>query len=213
MNSLIAPLIGYIASALLAISLVVTNDLRFRWLNMFGCLSFIVYGVLIQAFPIILTNSILLFINIFYLVKIYRVKEAFDLLEFDPDNSIIQKFLSYYAKDIESYFPGFRLENKENDIRFVVLRDMVIANIFVAGIDHTGEGIIRINYTVPKYRDYKVGRFIFEKEDKFLLSKGIHQLVYTKVHNKSHEHFLQVMGFEKKQMEGSTGYLKKLSAH
>ena len=54
---------GYLASILLAISLMVNNDLKFRWLNTFGCLSFILYGIFIQAMPVILTNSLLLLIN------------------------------------------------------------------------------------------------------------------------------------------------------
>lgn len=132
------------------------------------------------------------------------------MLEFNADDKIIRKFLFYYARDIQNYFPDFRLQDNENDIRFVVLRDMAIANIFVATVNGNGEGSIRINYTVPKYRDFKVGRYIFEKEDRFLLSKGIHQLVYKKVHNKSHEHFLQVMGFEKAKIDGASGYVKNL---
>jgi hypothetical protein len=188
-------IIGYVASVLLALSLLVNNDLKFRWLNMFGCLAFIVYGILINAFPIILTNAILLLINIFYLVKTYNTKENFDLLEFTPGDKIINKFLQFYSKDIESYFPGYRLAGNDNDIRFVILRDMVIANIFVAELAADGNAYVKINYTVPKYRDYKVGTFIFEKERDFLKAKGIQQLVYSNVTNKNHDTFLKRMGF------------------
>lgn len=201
MNNIIV-LIGYLASVLLAISLLVNNDLKFRWLNAFGCLSFIIYGVLIDAIPIVITNFILLFINLFYLLKIYRTKEDFDLLEFRTDDKIIQKFLSYYAKDIQNYFPDFQLRHDEADIKFVVLRDMVIANIFIATITGDGIGTVKINYTVPKYRDYKVGRFIFEKENKFLVSKGIRELTYKRVFNKGHAEFLNVVGFERRVIDG-----------
>ena len=74
MSDLIIQATGYLASLLLALSLLVTNDLRFRWLNTGGCLAFIVYGVLIGAFPIILTNGILFFINTVTLFKIYNKK-------------------------------------------------------------------------------------------------------------------------------------------
>ena len=72
---------------------------------------------------------------------------------------------------------------------FVVLRDLVIANIFTASILKDGSAIVNINYTVPKYRDYKVGKFIFERENRFLISKGIKCLIYKKVLNKNHERF------------------------
>lgn len=68
---------GYLASLLPAFSLIVTNGLRFRWLNTGGCLAFIVSGILINAFPVILTNAILFFIHVVAVVKIYCRKEKF----------------------------------------------------------------------------------------------------------------------------------------
>jgi hypothetical protein len=131
-----------------------------------------VYGIMIGAFPIILTNTILFFINVFALIKIYRKQEDFELLEFKPDTELIAKFMRFYAKDIALYFPQYQLTEGGNDIRFMVLRDMVVANVFVATLASDGTGIVQFNYTVPQYRDYKVGRFIFEKERDFLLSRG-----------------------------------------
>jgi hypothetical protein len=194
---MIGILMGYLASVLLAISLLVNNELKFRWLNMFGCLAFIIYGILIGAFPIVLTNAILLLINLFYLVKTYNTKEAFDLYEFTPGEKIINKFLQFYDKDIQAFFPGFKLAGGDNDIRFIVLRDMNIANIFVAELSSDGIAYVKINYTVPKFRDYKVGTFIFEREKRYLVSRGIRQIAYTTVGNKNHASFLKKMGFER----------------
>jgi len=210
MTDMIIQAAGYLASLLLALSLIVTNDLRFRWLNTGGCLAFIVYGLLIGAFPIMLTNGILFFINLFALVKIYRKQEDFDLLEFKPDATLIAKFLRFYEADIRTYFPHYRLEEKENEIRFVVLRDMVLANVFVAALSEDGSGVVKFNYTVPKYRDYKVGRFIFEKERDYLLSKGIKKLLYTEVANSGHRAFLEKMGFQKESRDGQEYLVKYL---
>ena len=168
MTETIILIVGYAASVLLAISLLVNNDLKFRWLNTWGCVAFIVYGILINAFPIIVTNSILLLINGFHLIKIYRRNENFDLVEFSKDDHLIHKFLSFYQKDIKTYFPEYKddadTNGPANTISFVVLRDMVIANIFVAAVLGDGTALIKINYTVPKYRDYKIGKFLFQKE-------------------------------------------------
>jgi hypothetical protein len=203
-------LVGYLASLLLAISLIINNDLKFRWLNTFGCLSFIIYGVLINAFPIILTNSILLLINLFYLVRIYRTEEDFDLIPFAAGDKLIEKFLSFHRQDINGYFPNFNLEEKGNEISFMVLRDMAIANIFVASLTTDGTAIVKINYTVPKYRDYKVGKFIFDKEKAFLVAKGVKYVVYKEVSNKGHQNFLKTMGFTREMYEGKEGYCKSL---
>ena len=81
----------------------------------------------------------------------------------------MHKFLDFYRNDINAYFPGYEHEEDGKRLSFVVLRDLVIANIFVAEIRDDGAALVRLNYTVAKYRDYKVGRFIFNKENKFLL--------------------------------------------
>lgn len=207
MIEIIVPVLGYAASILLAISLLVTNDIKFRWLNTWGCICFIVYGILIHAFPIILTNTILFLINVFYLVKIYNAKEDFELIEFKGGEKLVYKFLSFYKDDIAKYFPAYVHEENANNLQFVVLRDLVIANIFVARLDNNGSAIVELNYTVPEYRDYKVGRFIFNNEQKFLISKGVRSIIYPDVTNKQHEKFIKVMGFKK---TGATSYIMKL---
>lgn len=206
MNELIIPAIGYAASIFLAISLLVTNYIKFRWLNTCGNIFFIVYGISIEAFPIILTNSILFLINIIYLIKIYNAKEDFELIEFKGGEKLVHKFLTFYKKDIQKYFPAYIHQENENNLSFVVLRDLVIANIFIAQLDGDGNAFIKLNYTVPKYRDYKVGEFIFKKEQRFLIAKGVRRLIYSTVFNKQHERFIKVMGFRK---EG-TAYTKTL---
>ena len=152
-------------------------------------------GVQTCALPI--SNVILLVINFYYLVKIYRKKENFDLVEFKGEEKLATKFLSFYQRDIAAYFPVFNASDMQGHLNFVVIRDLVIANIFSAQIYDNGDAEILINYTVKKYRDYKVGRFIFEKEKDYLVSKGIKRIVYKNVADIRHEKFLKVMGFIK----------------
>ena len=205
---IIIPFIGYAASLLLAISLLVTNDLKFRWINTCGNICFLTYGILINAFPIILTNSILFLINLFYLIKIYNAKEDFELIEFKGGEKLVYKFLSFYKEDIAKYFPKYVHNENENNVKFVVLRDLVIANIFIARLDDEGNAFVKLNYTVAKYRDYKVGEFIFSREQKFLISKGVRTIIYDEVLNKQHARFLKVMGFKN---DGNTSaYVKAI---
>lgn len=199
MNQFLLQLIGYAASVFLASSLLVNNDIRFRWLNGAGQVAFIIYGYMIGALPVMITNCLLLIINIVRLIRIYNTKEDFDLVEVEAGDQLVQKYLNYYRKDIVTYFPEFSFaDTKKSLIRFVVLRDLNFANIFVAELDESGCAEVKINYTVPKYRDFKVGRFIFEKENAFMSYKGIREIHYSHVSNSDHAHFLKVMGFEKK---------------
>src|SRR5690242_9880736 len=103
MNELIGPFFGYLASVLLAISLLVSNALKFRWINIFGCLSFIIYGIFFNALPVIISNGILLIINIYQLFKLYNRKEDFEFAGINKDNELISRFLDFYRKDIELF--------------------------------------------------------------------------------------------------------------
>ena len=210
MMNILAQLLGYLAFIFLAVSLWVNNDIKFRWINSLGSVSFIFYGIIIQAFPVVLTNSVLLAINTWFLFKIYRRQEKFDLIEFRNDAALISRFLSFYQKDIEAYFPAFVIGEDENEIRFAALRDVVVANLFVATVNSNGDAIVKINYTLPKYRDFKVGRFLFDEGKEFLQNKGIKRIIYLQVHNPQHEKFLKVMGFKKEQFEATGCYMKNI---
>ncbi|TCJ13149.1 hypothetical protein EPD60_13860 [Flaviaesturariibacter flavus] len=200
-------LLGYLATLFLALSLIVSNDLQFRWFNTLGCLAFIVYGSMIGAFPVILTNTLLLVINVYHLVKVYRYRaeEDFDLIPYGAGDPLVRKFLAFYGKDVEDYFPNYREGGGEN-LRYFVLRDMAIANVFAASVEDGGTLTVHLNYTVPKYRDYKVGRFLFDKGRSFLERQNVRRIVYEQVSNDNHAQFLQKMGFVK---EGSR-YVKHL---
>ena len=203
--------IGYLASIFLAYSLIVTNALKFRILNILGCLTFIIYGVLIPAFPVIVANGLLLFINIFQLHKFHQSNEQFQYVSIEQSDKIVDKFISFYKKDIEQFFPDFRyIPTLQQQISFVVLRDAAIANLFMATIDGNGNATVRINYTVPQYRDYKVGRFIFEKEKSFLIANSIKKVVYETVSNKNHLNFIQVMGFSQEFLNNTKCWTKSL---
>lgn len=206
----IAPYLGYMASLCLVIALLVSNDLKFRWFNILGTLFFITYAVILNAFPVLLTNLILFCINTYYLMKIYRRKEKFDMLEFKGDEQLAQKFLSFYKRDIAVYFPGFNAGEITGNLNFVITRDLVIANMFSASVSQDGDATVLLNYTIEKYRDYKVGTFIFEKERHFLTEKGIKRIVYTKVYNKKHNDFLKVMGFVPETINNTACMIKKL---
>ncbi|MCK8108209.1 uroporphyrinogen decarboxylase [Pseudoalteromonas sp. 2CM41L] len=64
--------LGYIASALLVASLTMTDVVKLRWYNMFGCIVFTAYGLAIEAVPVAFTNGLLALVNIYHLIKLYR---------------------------------------------------------------------------------------------------------------------------------------------
>jgi hypothetical protein len=90
------------------------------------------------------------------------------------------------------------------------LRDLNIANIFSGKLNVDGSISVEINYTIPKYRDFKVGKFIFDKERDFLISKGVSKIIYDKIYNKQHETFLRKIGFKTVMVNGKELLVKEL---
>jgi len=208
----ITPYFGYLASLCLIIALLVNNDLKFRWFNTFGNIFFIVYALVLNAVPVLITNVLLLGINAYYLFKVYRRQENFDMLSFKGDEKMAQKFIRFYQGDIASYFPSFSPSVLQDNFNFVVTRDLVIANMFSAKVLANGDAVVALNYTLQKYRDYKVGTYIFEKEKDFMIANGVKRIVYTDVPNKNHRRFLKVMGFEETLIGEKNCFAKLIAA-
>ncbi|MFH4965122.1 uroporphyrinogen decarboxylase [Gaetbulibacter sp. M235] len=61
--------VGYLAMATVLISFLMKSVIKLRIVNSIGCLFFVIYGFMLQPFskPIIITNSIIFAINIYYL--------------------------------------------------------------------------------------------------------------------------------------------------
>jgi cytosine/uracil/thiamine/allantoin permease len=65
--------IGYLASLVLMISFLMKNINTLRIINSIGAILFVVYGImLVTSWPIIITNTFILGINIYYLSKHFR---------------------------------------------------------------------------------------------------------------------------------------------
>lgn len=66
----ITEIIGYIASFVVLLSFLMKDILKLRIINFIGCSLFVVYGIMLQySIPIILTNSVILLIHTYYLIK------------------------------------------------------------------------------------------------------------------------------------------------
>jgi len=191
----LAPYIGYLGSLLLMIGLLVATDLKFRIWNGLGCLAFIIYAVFIDAMPVLLTNAVLLAINFFYFIKIVRRKENFDTVLVEGDDVLLNKFIDYHQEDIKNYSPDFHRSDLSTTTNIVILRDLVIANFCALKIETDNTAKVIVNYTNPKYRDFKVGRYIFNTNKAFLLNLGLDRIVYDAVAKKSHVLFLKKSGF------------------
>ncbi|MDO6760194.1 uroporphyrinogen decarboxylase [Tamlana sp. 2_MG-2023] len=61
--------LGYLASAVLLVSFLMKSVIKLRIVNSVGCLLFVFYGIALTPYslPIIITNSAIMCINLYYL--------------------------------------------------------------------------------------------------------------------------------------------------
>jgi hypothetical protein len=67
--------LGYTASLLIAISLMMSSLVKLRLINTLGAICFTVYGFMIGAMPVALINLFIIFVNSYYLYVYQRGKK------------------------------------------------------------------------------------------------------------------------------------------
>lgn len=60
-------LIGYLASAMVLLAFLMKDIRKLRIINSIGCILFVIYGVMLDSIPIIITNAAILMVNFYYL--------------------------------------------------------------------------------------------------------------------------------------------------
>lgn len=59
--------IGYLASFFVMISFFMRNIITLRYVNSVGCIFFVIYGFLLDSWPVIITNVAIVSVNFYYL--------------------------------------------------------------------------------------------------------------------------------------------------
>lgn len=200
--------LGYLASLIVLISLLMSSIIKLRWVNLIGSVIFSLYGFLIGALPVGFMNLGIVLINIYYLYKIYNSKEYFKLLPIENDTPYLRHFLDFYGAGIQKYFSLSESDPIKSEVKFFILRNMVPAGLFIAkrNNDHTLE--ITLDFVIPEYRDFKIGSFIYESSKAYFLSQGYSRFIsYTS--NPTHINYLKKMGFVEDSDEKGKKYYTK----
>jgi hypothetical protein len=152
---------------------------RLRWVNLFGAATMAIYGVLIQAWPVLALNAFIVVVDIYYLVKMHREKDVFAFFEVPPDMPFLKEFLRFYRDDISKFAPGFDLSRCQKAHVRLILRNMLPVGLFVWGHGQQGEATVFLDYVVPGYRDFKSARFVYSAPHDRLKQLGVHTFVAT----------------------------------
>jgi|LauGreDrversion4_2_1035121.scaffolds.fasta_scaffold06306_3 hypothetical protein len=60
---------GYISMIVVLVSMTMKNIKKLRIINSIACAMFVVYGIILSAYPIVLMNILVIFINLHNLKK------------------------------------------------------------------------------------------------------------------------------------------------
>ncbi|MCG6319783.1 hypothetical protein K6U66_18530 [Vibrio alginolyticus] len=71
-------ILGYAASIMVAISLTMNDIVPLRLLNFIGCALFTAYGLMIDPWPVVLTNGFIACVNIYFLAKMQQEKKSLE---------------------------------------------------------------------------------------------------------------------------------------
>ncbi|WP_038176642.1 MULTISPECIES: YgjV family protein [Vibrio] len=69
-------ILGYAASIMVAISLTMKDIVKLRVLNFIGCALFTAYGLMIDAWPVVVTNGFIACVNVYFLAKMQIEKKS-----------------------------------------------------------------------------------------------------------------------------------------
>lgn len=190
--------IGYFASATIAVSMMMSSILKFRWINLVGAITFSTYGFLIGALPVGFLNAFIALVDIYYLYTIYSKKEVFEILEVRADNRYLLRFLQFHEKDIQHFFPGFTYQPELNTISFFVLRNMAVAGVFLAHRKENHCLSVGLDFVLPEYRDFKNGKYIYLRLRNRFINEGFTKVI-AEGRSEKYSSYLSKLGFEKNQ--------------
>lgn len=230
-TSMIIEMTGYLGSALVLISFLMSSVVKLRVINSVGGLIFAVYALLIHSYPTALMNFCLVGINLYYLIRLRHPDRHYSLMEEKKDSSMLRAFLEHYGEDIGVCFPGMRVNAEEEatvnlhgnpaateetdagsfpgirtavenaDVVCFICHDMTPAGILLGKRREGGVLEILLDYSTPEYRDCSVGQYLYSR----LPELGVHSLIYLQEPLK-HETYLKKMGFTR---EGGV-YVKRI---
>lgn len=195
LESNLPELIGYTASILIAVSMLMTSVLRLRWFILVGNLLFIVYAILIQAYPILILNSFNAVVNIWFIWQAYNLKGNYAVLHAESNAPMLERFLSYYIDDIQKFFPKFTRFDPDDVVFLIVKGTAVISVVGFRKINDDAFEVV-IDYVAKTHRNHKPGKLIYEQENIF--DRLACKVIYAHSFHKKHDKYLRKLKFKPK---------------
>ena len=189
---LIIEIVGYIGSALVIVSMLMTSVVKLRVINMIGSVIFAAYALCIHSYPTAAMQGALIIINIVNLHKLLNTKKEYSIVKQSGSQAFSDFFINQNKDDIKKIFPDFA-QVQPDDLVYLICNHSDCAGILVASKSDNALQV-SLDYTTPAYRDTSVGKFLY----KTLKEEGIEKL-RGNAPVELHAKYLLKMGFKQNQ--------------
>lgn len=198
-------IIGNTAGVIVLVSLLMRSLVKLRWINLLGALIFCCYGLLVNAPAIVITNLGISIIDIWFLYKMSTVRDNFKLVVAELNSGYYNHFIKSNTDDIKLFFGDFTVA--KSDSIYFVLSNGIVAGLLVGRIKNKNFHIL-IDYVLPEYRDFKLGKYFLEENLSFFKQMGIDNL-YAKPFSDKYRNYLIQLNFLQSP-EDTDLYYKKI---
>lgn len=196
-------ILGYAASLIVFISLMMKSLAKLRVLNAAGSLLFVVFALATDSLPTAFLNLGIVVIDVFYFIRMTRVKDNFEIMTVQKDNEIVRRFYRTNKKELDALFGEASFVKSEkialffrnDDIAGLLAYSSVVLPQSDSSVPESAAEIL-IDFVVPKYRDFAVGRHFFVKDVSFWKEQG-YSCLLSNVPDKKHIPYLERLGFER----------------
>ena len=183
--------IGYAASLIILVSLLMTNVFRLRLINGIGSVLFGAYGWMIGSWPVCAINLVIAGIDGWYLLQTLRISAFFDLA---PAESVgteyLKRFFLFHERELIKYAPGLTLENLQDACTCLIFRNLLPVGLF-SYRQNGPEADIALDFMIPEYRDFKAGHYLYRTKRMFFKEKGIKRFHAVARHSSQPKYFQQ----------------------
>lgn len=179
---------GYVGTALVIISMLMTSMVKLRIINMCGSVISTIYSVIVGAWPIVVMNSFIFAINMYQVCRALKSKNDLTSVLARKDDESVKHFISLCQSGIKEEFPEYDFNIGDNQDVRLIYRENTIISILVGKIE-AEKYILELDYTLPKYRG-NTNKQIFN----LLKESGIKKIT-THGGDDSHNKYLKKLGF------------------
>ena len=117
--------------------------------------------------------------------------KVYEVVECDNDDAMLKYLLKRYDADIQKSFPGIDTDPGQTDKNYVVFCEGKPVGMSLGR--KQGDVLdLKLDYSIPEYRDFSIGGFLFD----YIAKSDIKKIVYRGP-DVNHKDYLKSQGFVK----------------